>query len=514
MPSLLTVPYLGSAEDEVRLAAWLVEPGAAFAKGQSLAVVETLKAAFEIEAPAAGTLVSVLVSPGERAAVHAPLAVLAAPGEQPQQSAIEALLAAHAPPEPASRTAPESIEPAPAQAAPAARHRARELGVSLTTIDGTGPGGLIRVEDVERAARGGEGRIDPAFLAQLRADRAAFAQLASAFKIDLYRRAGARIEGDVAIGRGAVLCAERLVLGTGTRIGEGCSIDAAEFVAGRLVQLGARCSVRARRVALGDNAFFATDIEVGGGGAFDPEAELIVGSHGFVGEHAHLNPCRRLQIGDEVVVSRGAVLMTHSFGGSVLDGMPNRFAGVTIGDRCQIGIGAVLFPGVNMGAGSILLSGSSLVTDVPAGRLFGGVPARDLKAAAGPLSRDERREVGRGLIEEFARQLALRGRDVQIDRAADTLTATVRADGGEHRLRWLPTPPAAETALPREDVIVCPEIGDAEFAGIGAEITAIDLGAPRIRGPGGPLADALREFLRKRGVRLRPRTWTYPGGWL
>jgi hypothetical protein len=46
------------------------------------------------------------------------------------------------------------------------------------------------------------------------------------------------------------------------------------------------------------------------------------------------------------------------------------------------------------------------------------------------------------------------------------------------------------------------------------ELVGIDLMKPRLVGVGGPLTEAFREFLRKRGIRLEPRTWTYRGGWL
>lgn len=67
--------------------------------------------------------------------------------------------------------------------------------------------------------------------------------------------------------------------------------------------------------------------------------------------------------------------------------------------------------------------------------------------------------------------------------------------------------------LVAEDIRAGLDAGTA-FESLHPELTGIDLGGARIRGPMGPLASAFREFLRKRGVRLHPRTWTYPGGWL
>ncbi len=531
---VLRIPHLGTAEEDVLLATWSVAEGEAVRRGQTVAVVETLKAAFDVEAETDGVLLRRLHAAGERLPVRTPLAVLGAVGEPIDEAGLPALLTTDAamPAEPAApvvaprpfsggsqtsaiagaatTTGLGEAEPA---AAPAARRRALELDVDLRAVRGTGRDGLIRVADVEAAAPA-DGALDPAFLAHLRRDRAAFAALGSDFKVALYRRHGARIGADCRIAPGAVLLAERIVLGPGAHFGEGCTVECRDLMAGELLHLGARCRVRASTLRFGDNAFLTDDIEIGGGGALDPEAALQIGSHGFVGEHVHLNPCRPLRIGDEVVISRNAVVMTHSFGGSALHGYPVRFAGVSIGDGAQIGIGAVLFPGVSVGAGAIVLSGSSVVTAVPAGRLWGGVPAVDLKAAAVPLSPEQFAARALELHDEFLRQLELRGRRPERATSGDERRATFVVDGRRHALRWTPAPEAPPLAGHAEEVRLLVACADAAWSAQPATITAIDLSRRAVQGASGPLADALREFLRKRGVRLHPRSWAYRGGWL
>ena len=556
MAEILSVPYLGSAEEDVQLVEWRVSAGDAFARGDLLCVLETLKATFEVEAEADGVLLRALASEGKRVAVSAPLAVIGEEGEELTDALVAKLLAAEeeragggsaggdesqaresgraAGTSPSRAGAAAGAHPGSPPASPPARRRARELGIDLASVTGTGPDGLVRLEDVEAAASSGPssptapptGRLDPTFLAHLRADPGAFAALASDFKLDLYRAHGAILGADATLGPRAILLCETIVLGDGAHIAADVRVEAKSFRAGDLLHLGPRTTLRATAIELGDNAYFAPDVEVGGGGAMDPEARLTVGSHGFVGEHVHLNPCRPLTIGDEVVLSRSAVVMTHSFGGSALRGYPNRFAPVTIGDGAQIGIGATLFPGVEVGAGSILLSGSSLVTSMPPGRLFGGVPATDLKAAAHPLTPAQFAERALAILREFAGALEARGFDVTTDAPADdTLDLTVTHAGHRHELRFRPRladalpAPSALTAdtPPAETILVALEAAEDELAALSPAHVAIELKTPRIRVPSagaGPLTNSLREFLRKRGIRLRPRTWTYPGGWL
>lgn len=531
MTELLKLPYLGTAEEDVLFTTWFVQEGAEFSKGDCLAMVETLKATFEVEAEQDGVLHRQLVTEGERIATDLPLGVITDPGQELDEAVLEELLAAtggataptagdeeEAAPRPSSATTGSSGTGV--RAAPAARRLAAERGIDLDLLRGTGPDGLIRVQDVELAAQGGgpdgpgDGTLDAGFVDLLNNDTEAFGALSSESKVALYRKHGAVLGEGTRIGKGTVLRVDRLVLGRDCVFREGCSVEAREFVAGDLLYLGPRSRVRCRGVHFGDNAFLTEEIDIGGGGAFDPEAELQVGSHGFIGEQVHLNVCRPLLIGDEVVISRNAVLMTHSFGASILKGYPNRFAGIRLGDCCQVGIHATLFPGVEMGEGSILLSGSSLVSSVPAGRLFGGVPATDLKAAAAPLSDEAFDGIARDLVVEFARQMELRGRAVTRSDAGAELRVVVRGVSADHGLR-LATDRLDECDAPlAEEVRVYCRPSEAEWNGVPPEIAAIDLSAPAVRGPAGPLLDAFREFLRKRGVRLKPRAWTYRGGWL
>jgi len=534
MAALQHLPYLGTAEDDVLFVEWLVAEGGAVKRGMPVATVETLKAAFEVEAEHEGVLLRQLVQPGQRVAVNGPIAMVGEVGERCDEGQLRELLAASTAPAttiagPTAAVGPQpfTAHSAPQQVAPAARRRAVELGVDLAHVVGTGPGGMVRVAAVERAhgaasvvpatPRGdgdAEGRVEREFLAQIGKDEPAFAALSSDFKVLLYRRHGARIGAGCRIEPGTVLRVQHLVLGDGAFFGPQCRIEAAELEAGPLLHFGARCRVRCTRLTFGENAFFADDVEIGGGGAMEPEAELMVGSHGFVGEHVHLNPCRTLRLGDEVVVSRNAVVMTHSFGPSVLRGYPSRFAGVEVGDGAQLGIGAVLFPGVQVGAGAVILSASSVVTSVGAGRLFGGVPAVDLKAAAQQLTAAELLQRATALVAEFARQLQLRGLPVIVATAGERTTVTVARADGEHRLEWAPRAGFADCVAAAELVLVALDFPDASFTAVPIITTAIGLEPPRVRGPLGPLGSAFREFLRKRGVRLHPRGWAYPGGWL
>jgi pyruvate dehydrogenase E2 component (dihydrolipoamide acetyltransferase) len=152
------MPALGADMDEGRLDEWRIAPGDTVTRGQIVAVVETTKAAVEIECWNDGVVDRLLVPVGETVAVGTPLATLLEPGESAD---------APAPPPPASAAKsvapPQVPETAPAPSSPAAvghrlwvspvaRRAAAALGVDLRTVDGTGPQGAITLQDVEHAA--------------------------------------------------------------------------------------------------------------------------------------------------------------------------------------------------------------------------------------------------------------------------------------------------------------------------------------------------------------------------
>lgn len=149
------MPNLGHTMEEGRVSEWLKAVGDPVSKGEVIGTVESDKASFEIESPAAGVLLAIRVPAGEVAEVGAEIATVGAPdeagGETPGPSAApEAAPAAAVPPPPSPAVA--GVGRPRAKASPAARALAAELGVDLDRVTGTGPDGLIGRDDVRAHA--------------------------------------------------------------------------------------------------------------------------------------------------------------------------------------------------------------------------------------------------------------------------------------------------------------------------------------------------------------------------
>jgi pyruvate dehydrogenase E2 component (dihydrolipoamide acetyltransferase) len=152
-----TMPALGADMDEGTLNEWLVKPGDTVTRGQIIAVVETTKAAVEIECWQEGTVAELLVPIGQTVQVGTPMARLVAPGETAEPTATPAAIQPVATPviEPAPVAVPAPVPPAEHHrrwVSPAARRLALSLGVDVDMVTGTGPQGAVIISDVEHAA--------------------------------------------------------------------------------------------------------------------------------------------------------------------------------------------------------------------------------------------------------------------------------------------------------------------------------------------------------------------------
>jgi pyruvate dehydrogenase E2 component (dihydrolipoamide acetyltransferase) len=152
------MPRLAEEAEEGVVVTWFIEPGAAISEGDLLAELQVAKVSSEMYSPFSGRVVQLLVEPGGVARQGVPIAVIE-----------EGAAAASGRPAPPAGMAVEEKPPAApgsAPASPSARRLARELGVDLAGVSGSGPGGRIVEADVQAAAEqkagGEEGAVSAA----------------------------------------------------------------------------------------------------------------------------------------------------------------------------------------------------------------------------------------------------------------------------------------------------------------------------------------------------------------
>ncbi|WP_027665955.1 pyruvate dehydrogenase complex dihydrolipoamide acetyltransferase [Rhizobium leguminosarum] len=185
MPINITMPALSPTMEEGNLSKWLVKEGDKVKSGDVIAEIETDKATMEVEAVDEGTVAKLVVAAGtEGVKVNALIAVLAADGEDVSAAASGAASAAPAPKADGAAAPKAEAAPAPAQTTPApstpaaapattaapasvssdgsrtfssplARRLAKEAGIDLSAVAGSGPHGRVVKSDIEAAVAGG-----------------------------------------------------------------------------------------------------------------------------------------------------------------------------------------------------------------------------------------------------------------------------------------------------------------------------------------------------------------------
>jgi len=169
---IFKMPDLGEGTVDAEIVAWHTKPGDAVTEDQLIVEVMTDKAAVEVPAPVSGRVVSITGAPGDKVAVGSPLIVFdmgegagtnGGAGQSPLAAPVSTAAAPSAAPVQSAAppsTSPSALSSAPVpparpgriMASPANRRRAREAGIDLSTVVGSGPGGRILRDDVAQSA--------------------------------------------------------------------------------------------------------------------------------------------------------------------------------------------------------------------------------------------------------------------------------------------------------------------------------------------------------------------------
>lgn len=142
------MPSLGADMEAGTLVEWRAKPGDTLKRGDIIAVVETQKGAIEIEVFEEGILEAQLVAPGAVLPVGAVMARIGGAAESAEPATARVAPSPTPPPQPSQAPVERPEAPHAGRVSPAARRLAQELGVDLTQVRGSGPGGAVTRADV------------------------------------------------------------------------------------------------------------------------------------------------------------------------------------------------------------------------------------------------------------------------------------------------------------------------------------------------------------------------------
>lgn len=326
---------------------------------------------------------------------------------------------------------------------------------------------------------------------------------------------------NVVIGDSVEIACDHLELEAGCQVGTGSSILCPEIMAeqgcsfgrgfkaelnqslrlGRFCVLGPDTSLAGQSVQLEEFVFLDKGVAVGGGGSKGPRANLFIGGRTSLFARTFVNLSEPVTIGRNVGISFNVALLTHNAWQPVLKGYKAQFAPVTIQDNATIYFNVVVLPRVTIGEWSTIGAGSVVVKDVPAHCLAVGNPAQVVRGPQGyprPLQPDEQDALVQSILADYLASLAVKGVSVVEDRLGADGTAILEFGGRRVTLSHLRRDANAPAMTDRADITLA--VGPTSPGSQGR--CHFDLLAETISGPLTPLAEDLRDFLRRRGIRI------------
>jgi len=304
----IQIPRINANEDEVLLASVNVQLGQQVRPGDVLCSLESTKSAEDLCAESTGYVRSIRGFEGDMVRVGASVITLS-------DAADEAL--------PEAAPAEESV------AAPRLTARQRLEARRSASLP-------VRPPDVRPVL------VDSAELDWVLAARE-----------KMTAQGGSWISPEATVSADATIDAPHVFIGAGARIGAGTHIVTEEFI-------------------LGEGAVIGSEVVVDLAGGAHADSRLLVGPASLVGSRASINTCREVLLEAESALSPGSCLFTHSFWQSILDGYTCTFEPIRVCESAWVGAGCQVLPGVTVGAGSVVISNSTLVDELPLNAWPGG----------------------------------------------------------------------------------------------------------------------------------------------
>lgn len=296
-----------------------------------------------------------------------------------------------------------------------------------------------------------------------------------------------RIDEGVRIGDHATLIGGEIHLAEDSEVAGAVEVTAIdELSLGPHAVLGPGLQATGRRLHFGAYFWSTRRVVIGGGGSQGPDSNLSIGDYTSLFDGAYVNLSEPVRIGNRCALSADSVVLTHGCWQPVLEGYPYRFAPVTLEDDVVVYVKSVILPGVTVGRGTTVAAASVVSEDTPPFSLVGGVPARVIRSdVRRSLGSAERHAVVSDILTRYARTLAWKGVRVLAEPRSEAPEIRLERNGIPETVRLDAGPPLR--------LIV-----DGEPKGP----VAFDLDSMTVTGDGGLLAEDLRDFLRRSGVKF------------
>jgi galactoside O-acetyltransferase len=320
---------------------------------------------------------------------------------------------------------------------------------------------------------------------------------------EAYRSKGIYTGKGARLGNGSVIRAKQCYLGPGVQIGDDCHIEADSVYIGAATKIGNQTHINTGELILGEGVVIANQVLVDLSGGRSRESRLLVGHGSLIASRVLINTCREVVLEQECAISPGAMLFTHSFWQSALEGYSVAFKGVRMCENSWVGAGCQVLPAVKIGPGSVVMSNSTVIEDVPPFSLAGGVPVKVIRNnIRRELDHGEQALILRRVLKGFVRNLEFKGCKVEGMPDTEMLLITL-PDGSTRTLIFLAPDQSLPSKIPSDSILIT--LG--KDVSISDQASVFDIVNRQFVGVEDRLTHELRIFLRRHGIRFRPFAW-------
>ncbi len=204
-------------------------------------------------------------------------------------------------------------------------------------------------------------------------------QLTSEEKVELYRKNDHSIGENVSIENGSILISDKIIIEDNVTIGKNTVIESPTIHIKRNTKIGIDCQFVSSSIIIGRDNYIGNNVFIDISGGRYVDSSFISGIGCLISNDVYINVCHQVKLGDEVALSPRAMIFTHSYWQSVLDGYSSNFGPVEMKNNSWLGAAAQILPNVVAGEGSIIISNSVVNKNVRDFSLVGGIPAVQLR---------------------------------------------------------------------------------------------------------------------------------------
>lgn len=135
------------------------------------------------------------------------------------------------------------------------------------------------------------------------------------------------------------------------------------------------------QVIIGDSCKLEDDIFFKYDGIWKPGPSIVIGDRVFIGAGCEFNIRLRIEIGNDGLIASGCKFIDHDHGilkGELIRAQRGNGKGIVIGNDVWLGCNVVILKGVEIGDGVVVAAGAVVTRSIPAGEIWGGIPAKKI----------------------------------------------------------------------------------------------------------------------------------------